>query len=400
MQYAGKSDRAIRVEVAESVEALAPHLEAWQQLAEAAADPYGLPGWQLAWWRHLAPPKAVLRVVLVFDASRLVAVAPFFAHRRSARRVDYRLLAARFAQPVGVVAAPGTEVRLAALIAPVLARAEPRPSLLAFEGMDARSPWPELIAQSWPGRVRPLPFRILSEGAPGVAVHAGGFGAWLEARSASFRQEMRRKHRRLERAGGAVHRATTPDQVRRALAAYVELHHERFARLGGSHFPRAGLRETLEQAAADLVAAAHLRIFTVEVDDEVVGVQVALAAGGVVSAWGVAFSSDHAQLSPGVLVVLAMVEDAHARGERYVDLGWGEGDAYKLRFADRGHERGVTFGGLVPAGVRAPLTRLEMLVLQAQGPARRAVDRLPPERRDAVKVLARRARRHARPAIR
>ncbi len=387
-----RSEHVLSLEVVTSVEALSPHLPMWERLAVAAGQPCSLPGWQLAWWRNLAPPGALLRAVLVFDGPRLVAVAPYFAVVRSLGRAEYRPLAT-YSQGIGPFAAHGMREHVAPLVARGLATADPRPSLVSFDGFDAASPWPDALRRAWPGRLAARRFETMREPATALPLDAPDFGRWLAAKSRNFRQDMRKKRRRLEQAGGHVRLARSDEDARRAIAAFVRLHHARFAQRG-SHFPRSGLQEMLEDAATALLPTERLRLFTVEVDGQVVGVNVIVAAGGVASLWGTTFSDAHAALSPGVLATLSVVEDAYARGEHTVDLGWGDQD-YKRRFGTPGSTGAVVFGGLVPMGPRYPLTRLAVLPAQGTGRARLALRGLPEERQQAIKRTARSLRTQA-----
>ena len=52
----------------------------WGELAVECARPGSLPDLLLPWWRHLAPPGALARVVAVREGGRLVGLAPFLIH--------------------------------------------------------------------------------------------------------------------------------------------------------------------------------------------------------------------------------------------------------------------------------------------------------------------------------
>src|SRR5271156_4906515 len=53
--------------IAEDLEALAPHLDAWDALAVTHGRPFCAPAWMLAWWSQARTGDARLRVVLVSD---------------------------------------------------------------------------------------------------------------------------------------------------------------------------------------------------------------------------------------------------------------------------------------------------------------------------------------------
>src|SRR5205823_4965840 len=57
----------LRAIVATSLPALDPWIEAWDDLACAAAKPYCAPGWALGWWEACAPRGATLRVVMAVE---------------------------------------------------------------------------------------------------------------------------------------------------------------------------------------------------------------------------------------------------------------------------------------------------------------------------------------------
>ena len=112
--------------------------EPWRELAHTCSCPGALPGWQLAWWHHLAPTGAKLRAVAVFEGERLIGLAPFFAN--PGRRIDYLLLVAWITHRLSPLALPGREAEAARLVAEQLVAAGPAPDLVAFEGIDVESP--------------------------------------------------------------------------------------------------------------------------------------------------------------------------------------------------------------------------------------------------------------------
>jgi CelD/BcsL family acetyltransferase involved in cellulose biosynthesis len=380
---------ALHVEVAESVDALRIHLDGWSRLADAVGAARGAPAWLLAWWHHARPSGAELRVAVVRDGHEVVAVAPYFVHRRGRRRVEYRPLGPGFADPVGVVAKPGTGREAGPLIAAALAGTGPRPDVVTFEGIDARSPWPEALRRAWPAAVRPTRYVTAWHPVPWITLDAPHFDAWLNRRSSSFRAEMRKKRRRVERAGGHTRAVPPGDAAHRTIAAFVRFHHDRFAAAGGSSLPVAGLATLLEEAADALIPSGRMRLFSVELDDEIIGVQVALAAAGVVHAWAVAFSPEQSRLSPGILATLAMVEDAFARGDRRLGLGSGA-HPYKLRMADSVDAHAVLNGGFCVFSRRYPLTRLELLPAEARAVALRTAHTLSPEWQTRLRTMRQR----------
>jgi len=367
---------------AEELEALS---EPWRELAHVCACPAALPGWQLAWWRHLAPEGSLLRAVAVFEGEALVGIAPFFVN--PGRRVDYRLLGAANTHRISPLAAPGREREIAALIARALAGSSPSPDLIAFEGVDAASLWPQIFVENWPGRFRPWRYVSSIHTAPVLDLELeGGFEKWLAARSGNFRRQIARARRQLEAEGGSARLALDPDAIKQATEAFGDLHFRRWERRGGSGLGRS-VPAFLEDAAADLVGRGEMRLWVVELDGEPLCVSAFLAAGGEVYFFNSGFAGSRGDLKPGVLALFAAVEDAFARGEHRVDLGGGA-HSYKLRFT--ADSAPIFWTGLVPRTRRYLLTRMRLAPDQAGWMATRIARKLPPQWRRRIKRVIRR----------
>jgi len=359
--------------------------ESWRELAHTCSCPAALPGWQLAWWRHVAPKGALLRAVAVFENDgRLVGLAPFFCN--PGRRVDYRLLGAADSHRVSPLATPGREREVAALVGRTLAGSSPRPDLIAFEGIDVTSPWPQIFVESWPGRFKPWRYVSSIHRAPVLELE-GGFDEWLAARSGNFRQQIARARRRLEAEGGSVKLALEPEAIKRATEAFGELHFRRWQRRGGS-----GLGESvpafLEDAAANLVGLGEMRLWVVELDGRPLCVSAFLVAGGEVVFFNSGFGGFRGDLKPGLLALFTAVEDAFARGERRFDFGGGA-HSYKLRFTS--DNAPICWTGMVPRTRRYPLTRMRLIPDQAHWLVTRIARTLPPQWRRRIKRLIRRS---------
>jgi CelD/BcsL family acetyltransferase involved in cellulose biosynthesis len=356
--------------VADSVAALEPWVERWDALAVAARRPYCAPAWMLAWWEHLRPAHTDLRVVLVADGDELLGVAPFFLHRGRAGRRDARVLGAGHSHRLDVLAKPEARAETAAALARELA--PEKPSLVAFEGFDADSAWAAVVGDAWPGRRHPARVLLNHQPTPIVTLGASGHGAWLASQSKNFRKKTGQARRRLEAAGGRVALASGPAARAAAIAAFVRLHAARWEGRGGSALPAEATGAMLRAASDRLPGDERLRLWTILVEEEIVAVQVFVAAGGEVANWNGGWDERHARLQPALLALLGAMEDAAARGEPRIDMGGGD-DEYKLRFADPAAQAAITTPVLLPRGARVPLTRLELLPGRARRALRSAV---------------------------
>src|SRR5947207_4887288 len=181
---------------------------AWDALAERTGHPFCAPAWMLAWWRHVAPTGALLRILVVSDdGDDVVGVAPFFVQRGAVGLSRYRVLGAAKSFRVAPLAAPGRESDVARVFRSLLDRARPRPDLVELEGVAADPPWADLLAS--PGAGGTWSYRDVARPAPVLLLGGATFDEWLASKSRNFRQQMGRARRRLE-GEGATFRSIGP----------------------------------------------------------------------------------------------------------------------------------------------------------------------------------------------
>jgi CelD/BcsL family acetyltransferase involved in cellulose biosynthesis len=351
----------------DAARALAP---AWDELAVGQSLSLCAPGWMLAWWEHMAPPGAELRVVAVRDSEQPIAIAPWFADRGEHGRIDLRFLGAENSDRVDILCRPGREREARDGLLRAIGEVRPRPDLIAFEAAPARSQWTQMLAGGNPRLSR---YRNSVLPAPSVALPAGPPEAWLAARSSNFRSQMRRMRRRLEQRGGQVRQIVDPDERERTIETLLRLHLARWEDRAPSGLARPGMKELLLQAARTL-GPDRLRLWAAEIDGEPISVQLFHAAGGQIKYWNGGWMEQHADLKPTMLTILAALEDGIARGEQSLDLGAGI-HPYKLRFADG--DDPLAWGGLVVRNRRWVRTRAELGPRVLRYRAKQAVEALP-----------------------
>ena len=368
------------VDSPEELERFAP---GWDALAVAARRPYCAPAWLLAWWRHVAPPHARLRTVVVFDADGAVAaVAPYFAQRAPAGFTEYRLLGSGTASRLSPLARAGTEAAAAVAIARELAAASPRARAIRFEGTDRASPWPQLLARAWPGRLRPWDHRDIVHPAPIVTLSGRSFDEWLATRSANFRQQMRRTAAKAAAAGATARMTVAGDDLDGDVAAFVRLHMARWSGRGGSGTVIGGVEEMLRDAGRALLVGGRFRLWSLELGGEAIAAQLFVAAGGEVAYFNGGFDERWAALKPALHTIVVALEDCCGRGDQRVDLGPGA-QPYKLRLADADDPLG--WSALFPRDPRYPYTRVQALPAHARARLRMAARRLPPRTREGLR---------------
>ena len=345
-------------------------VEEWDKVAVAAGEPYCAPGWMLSWWHHAAPAGARLRVAVAHDAERLVGIASFYGERRFGALEWLRPLAAPVAHRVGPVCLPGRETVVAEPLAHALASAQPRPSLLTFDGVPSASPWPRLLATAWPQRTL-LHHRPQQNLAPIVELSEPDFDAWLNGRSANFRQQTRRTRRKLE-AAGARFRRIDGVAVVAALDDFARLHRSRWAWRGGSAALGDGVEEMLRAAAAALAVQQRLWLWSIEAEDKLISAHLFVGAGDQAIYWLGGHDEAWDAYRPGLQALVAAIEDGFAHGVARLDLGPGAQD-YKLRLTDAADT--LEFVSLAPWGRGFPLARAMLAARDGRRAAQGALDR-------------------------
>lgn len=361
-------------------------VDAWDALAVATGSPTCAPDWMLGWQRRVLPRSQPV-TVLLHDGDELVGVAPFVLDRAGGRD-DVRLMAAGLLQRIGLLARPGAERDLAAAVGRHLGEIRPLPDVVAFEGVSIRAGWPRLVREGLRPHASSRRHRTSHQAAPVVTLEGHTFESWMATKSPNFRSEMRRSRRRLERSGGSVRLVTGgSEDVAAIVEALGELHRGRWIPVGHPGVIDGAVERLLLDVASAQADGDRLRLWVVELDGVPVSVQVFLAAGREINYWNGGWDESRADLKPGMLGILAAIEDGIARGDRRLDLGGGA-QHYKLRFADT--DDPLEWAVVAPLQLRYARTRLELLRQQAKPAARRVFNRMPPGARDRVRRTLRR----------
>lgn len=343
----------------EAVEALAPQ---WDALAVDAGRPYGAPGWALAWWRHVAPRDAALRVLVARAGDEVVGVAPFYATPWRGGVHAYALMGGDVAAPVEPLARPDAIEPVARSFTRALAAASPRPGLIRLAGTPADSPWPALLSEGWGSRrcwsyfEPPVP-------APRVTLAAAETDEWLRSRSSNFRQQMRRARRKLDGERAVFRSSSTAAELERDLAEFRRLHESRWSWRGGSTSLVPGVDSMLVDAGRALLPEGRFRLASIEVDGHAISSLLFVSAGREVAYWNGGFDVAWERCKPSLVGLVEAVGAGLEAGAEHLDLGPG-GQEYKYRFSDSvSNLRAVT---LVPPGRTYAVGRLLFAPRQAR----------------------------------
>jgi len=359
-----RSSGSLSAAVFRHLEELGPLKEAWRELADASGQPYGTPEWMWAWWAHAAPRGALLRVIAVSRGDRTLGIAPFFAESRAGVH-RYRILGAGVSARVDILARPGDEEAVAGPVAACLSSENPRPDAVLFEGTRRESPWPRLLADTWPARSSPRLYREYALAAPCLDLPLADFDAWFAARSGHFRARMRRGLRKLAEQGGTIRHVSDPGEIERYVSEFARLHRLRWASRGGSGVLTGGVERALKEAASGSVGVSPVQLWVVDMPQGTISVQVFLQAGTELGYWLGGFDAAGHNLRPGpaLLTLIRVIDRAHATGVVTLDLGPG-GQPYKAEFANR--TQSLDWSALCISRAKTPAVRLSFVAARAR----------------------------------
>ena len=361
---------------------LDPLRERWDALAVQTANPFCAPAWMLAWWRNARPARAGLRVIAVTDGEQLVGLAPLYAIRPGGARSTYEVMAAQLSPPAGLLVEPTREAEVCEAIMAALATARPRArSIRLWDRLSAQGIAEQLAAgapvrEAWVHVAAPTPLPVISLGDQ-------DYEQWLGTLHSKFRQESRRMRRRLDDEQARFSLVGAGD-LGRALDAFIELHGERWQERGGSNALIPGFKSMFSEAAAELVPLGRMRIFTIEVKDQTIAVNILVAAGSEVCGWNSGFDQAWGRYSPSMQLTLHAIADAAERDEQRFNLGPGR-TPYKSRLADFDQE--VALKTVLPRDSGYLLSRLELAPYQLRGAIGR---RLSADAKRRLRTVARR----------
>jgi CelD/BcsL family acetyltransferase involved in cellulose biosynthesis len=313
----------VKIEVHDSLEAVGP--DAWETLHAALRlrSPFLAWTWQREWLRVFGEGLRLELRRVVDSGGRLVGLLPLvevapdrFVLVGGADVSDY----------LDLLAPAGEETDVWAAL--LESRASSRASW-ELHAVPAASPTvtalPRLAAAVGLAASAPV-----EERCPVVALPES-WDAFLAALPKKHRHELGRKLRRFERErpDGRVAWATTPADVDARLDHFLALH--RASREGKAKFMDARMERFFRSAIIALAARGEARLAFLDGDEGPLAAFVTLEWADTVGLYNSGFAPAHAALSPGLVLLAAVVRDALERGRRRFDFLRGE-ERYKYEF--------------------------------------------------------------------
>ncbi|MGZ4251589.1 MAG: GNAT family N-acetyltransferase [Solirubrobacteraceae bacterium] len=288
----------------------------WQERASGSHNVFSTWEWASVWWRHFGSGR-MLEVSSVLDAGgRTIALLPLTRERRGPFRI-VRFAGNRVADELGPVCAPADRVAATASLRD------------AADGADVLIA--ERVRSDWPPRL--LGGRILSEDdSPVISLAAeGDWEAYLRARSANFRQQVRRRERKLQRSLDVRFRlANDPARLDADVDALVALHR---ARWGAQSSSFDGARESFHREFASVaLERGWLRLWLAESDGVPVAAWYGFRFAGVESYYQSGRDPQWDRHGVGAGILEHSIREAFADGMHEYRLLRGD-ESYKRRYA-------------------------------------------------------------------
>jgi CelD/BcsL family acetyltransferase involved in cellulose biosynthesis len=326
--------------------------DVYRELSERSQNLFASWEWVSTWWRHFGRGRTLaITVARERESGRAVAIAPLYLFSRAPLRV-LRFAGHGAGDWLGPLCAPGDEHYGADALRATLAEAERWDILLA-----------ERVRSDDPAAGVPAGEVLRRESFPMLPFRGRTWEEILAERSANFRQQVRRRERRLASSGRLEFRlCSDPDRLHADLDVLFDLHAAHWPRGESSAFSQA--RRSFHRDFASLaLERAWLRLWVMELDGRPVAAWYGFRRGNV--EWYYQSGRDPAldHLSVGFVLMCHTIRSAVQDG---MDAYWFlRGDEpYKDRFAEEDPGLETTAVAHGPRG-RAALA------------AARALDRLP-----------------------
>jgi CelD/BcsL family acetyltransferase involved in cellulose biosynthesis len=291
----------------------------WEPLARQGGNVFSSWEWASCWWREFGDGRPLRLTAYRDDGGEIAALLPLYlSSRRPVRTL--RFLGHGPADQLGPVCAPE-------LIEPVgreLRRG------LAERFWD----WDVFIADRLPGghdwESLLESRRLESESSPLLRVDGNGWEDFLAARSSNFREQVRRRERKLAREHDLRFRLTTPDRFEQDFDTLVRLHDARWGE--GSKAFGQRLERFHRAFASAALARGWLRLWIMEVNGSPVAAWYGFRYGGIESYYNSGRDRSWDSYRVGFVLLVHTIREAFNDGMLEYRMLRG-GEEYKSRFA-------------------------------------------------------------------
>jgi CelD/BcsL family acetyltransferase involved in cellulose biosynthesis len=292
--------------------------EQWSVLIEGASNIFATWEWASTWWRHLGRDDRLFLTACRDADGRLAGILPLYFWLNRPVRVA-RFIGHHAGDHLGPICRPDDRDRVA--VAGVEALMTASADALIGEQLSVPERWHDLFDA-----------RVVSrEGSPVLAVDGLSWDAFLAGRSRNFREQVRRRERKLIREHDLRFRlAEDAERLPDDLDLLFRLHRDRW----GGRETNFSSRESFHR---DFALQGHRRGWTrlwfAELNGEPAAAWYGFRFGGAESYYQAGRASAWANSSVGFVLLAHSVREAFRDGMREYRFLRG-GEEYKYRFTD------------------------------------------------------------------
>lgn len=293
----------------------------WNRLATGTRNVFSTWEWNSVWWKHFGGSKTLLIHACRSNDGRTVALLPLYLWRRHPFRV-VRFLGHHEGDQLGPICLPTDRPAVADALNRVLS--DRHIDVFVAERLGGEEEWSDLLSGT----------KLLKDASPVLRFPSSTWEGLLKSRSRNFREQARRKERKLKDRHNVQYRlANEPDRLDEDLDVLFALHALRWA----------GTRTTFKkyeafhrEFAACALERGWLRLWFLDVDGEPRAACYGLRFGDVESFYQSGRDPNWDQHSVGFIVFLHAIREALADGMTEYRLLRGA-ESYKYRFANEDH---------------------------------------------------------------
>ena len=290
----------------------------WGSLAEAAGNVFGTPEWLTLWWRHFGDGRP-LRVYVVRERGRVAALLPLYLWRPRAPRT-LRFLGHGPSDVMGPICAPSDRAHAAAGLERVLG--EGRWHVLLAERLASTEVLPDDLRAH----------ELRREPSPVLPFEGMSWDDFLASKSSNFRQQARRRERKLAEEHELRFRLSDdPERLDADIEVLFRLHAERWGE--GSDALRERRAAFHREFARLALERGWLRLWVLELDGRPAAAWYGLRFAGRELYYQAGRDPAFERQAVGFVLLVHTVREAMNDGMREYDFLRG-GEGYKDRFTD------------------------------------------------------------------
>jgi CelD/BcsL family acetyltransferase involved in cellulose biosynthesis len=322
---------------------------AWDELLASypLASTFSTWEWLDSWWRSFGD-NAELRVLALFESSRLVGLAPLsILKRKFLGPVSLRVLlfmgdGSGDSDNLDFPVLPGFEEEFGKAILDHLKQHRQQWDICQLNTMPSSPP----VAGCLEKLLRSEGWTCFEYSRTCSAVHLPAtWEEYVQQLSSEDRNNLARYGRRLnKRYSTRIHRCTDEQELPRCLGSLFHLHQERWQKAGESgSFGSVARRQFYEQLSHRLLARGWLEMWILELNGAIAAVQYAFRYGSTVYQLQEGYDPEHTSDRAGFILRGEVLKQLIAEGVRIYDFLGGE-LSYKARWgAQVGHYRDLHF---------------------------------------------------------